>query len=558
VTSDHHLAATLPLIIIQNGAAPDLMINAVEAARLIELVRNYLRTKRYTNTNSSTGDPNKADTIKNRQKKNGELANLIKELVKDLLGKCELYVGGNKLNLGSADAKTRIFNAAQELITHTYQKLHLVPGQHDEVSLRKVLLDRDDLLTGGAMPLTPAENEVFSYSDRRIKDGVRISALDIVDHFSRTPFGWSKYATLTQIARLMRMGKFELRTNQALLDGRQAADDLSSSAKISNVIIQLQATYDLAKVNAMKAFHQDFFGKVSPGHDPRSITTALVEGLKAEHKELEKLISERGDYYTFFSEMKEVVKLIGETADRDISYLINNLHEYRDILLSEKEELINPIKAFINGPQRTTYDGVGKFFHEQKANIAELADEELAPIRALIDSKKPYLGMVLRDAKAASESAQGRIVVLLNAAKESASQSLDSLESGIKEVPEFAKLNDEQKKEVFGMSAEIRLKIKDETFIAAVKQHAQSYKDRVNPQQLDRVMKLANPPKAPTPDGKAPLPTPAVPTYVSFKDVMQGKEQSLINDQAELDVWIKDFRERATVEISKGRRIRMG
>ena len=50
----------------------------------------------------------------------------------------------------------------------------------------------------------------------------------------------------------------------------------------------------------------------------------------------------------------------------------------------------------------------------------------------------------------------------------------------------------------------------------------------------------------------------AVPTYVGFKEIMQGKEQSLINDQTELEAWIKDFRERATAEISKGKRIRMG
>ena len=145
---------------------------------------------------------------------------------------------------------------------------------------------------------------------------------------------------------------------------------------------------------------------------------------------------------------------------------------------------------------------------------------------------------------------------MLKNAKDEAHKSLDGLESGLKDVPEFSKLSDDQKREVSGMSAEIRQRIKDEGFIAAVKQHAQAYKERIHPQQLDRVMKLASPPKAPTPDGKDPVPT--LPTYVGFREVMQGKEQSLINDQAELEAWIKDFRERATAEISKGKRIRIG
>ena len=534
------------------------MINAVEANRLIDQVRAYLRTRRYTNTNSSVGDPNKADAIKIRQRQNGERANLIKELVKELLGKCELYVGGNKLSLGSGDAKTRLLGAAQELITHTYRKLQMVPGQHDESSLRKVLTERDDLLSGGAMPLTEAENEVWSYAERRIREGVRLSASDIVEHFSRTPFGWSRFATLTQIARLMRMGKFELRVCPTLLDGRGAAEDLSSSSKVANVIIQLQVAYPQDKVNALKKFHQEFFGRTNQGNDGRSVANELIEGLKAEHKELEKLITERGNYYAFLSELKGISKQIIETADRDASFLVNNLQEYGEALLSGKEELINPIKAFMNGSQLATYDGVAKFFNEQRANLTELPVEGLAPIKALVDSKKPYAGLTLRDAKTARDAAQTHIELLLKAAKDEASKSLDGLESGLKDVPEFSKLSEDQKKEVTGMSAEIRQRIKDEGFIAAVKQHAQAYKDRIRPQQLDRVMKLANPPKAPTPDGSELVPAPAVPTYVSFKDFMQGKDQSLINDQAELEAWIKDFRERATAEISKGKRIQIG
>jgi hypothetical protein len=39
--------------------------------------------------------------------------------------------------------------------------------------------------------------------------------------------------------------------------------------------------------------------------------------------------------------------------------------------------------------------------------------------------------------------------------------------------------------------------------------------------------------------------------------MMQGKDQALINDQADLEAWIKDFRERASAEIAKGKRIRL-
>jgi hypothetical protein len=557
VTSEHPSVANQAAIIMQNSATTDLMINASGATRLVELARAYLRTKRYTATNMGTGDTNKADAIRIRQRQNGDRAGQIKDQAKEILGKCDLYVGGNKLSIGTSEAKARIISAAQDLITHTYQKLRMVPGQHDETSLRKTLLDRDDLLAGGATPLSPAEEEVLSYSNRRILDGARLSASDLVEHFSRTPFGWGKFATLSQLARLMRMGKIELRSQQALLDCRQAAEDLSSNSKIGNVIIQLQATYDITKVNALKKFHQDFFGKANPGNDPRTIALAVSDALRAEHTELSAMLKQSEAYYPFLSELKPAVKLIGETAERDASFLINNLTEYGESLLGMKEDLINPIKAFMNGTQRATYDSVTDFFKKQEVNIAELSAGQQEPIKALISSRTPYLGLVLRDAKAARDAAQSRIEELLANARANAVRVIDSLETGLKSVPEFSKLNESQKQEVFGMSADIRLKLQGESFIPAAQQHVQTYKDRTYSLQLDRITQLATPPQDPIPGGKLPVPPPQLPTYVGFREMMQGKDQALINDQAGLEAWIQDFRERASAELAKGKRIRL-
>jgi hypothetical protein len=251
------------------------------------------------------------------------------------------------------------------------------------------------------------------------------------------------------------------------------------------------------------------------------------------------------------------VKLIGETAERDTSFLINNLTEYGESLLAMKEDLINPIKAFMNGTQRATYDSVTDFFKKQEVNIAELSADEQAPIKALIGSRTPYLGLVLRDAKAARDAAQIRIETLLTNARANAIKTIDSLEAGLKTVPEFSKLNDSQKQEVFGMSADIRLKLQGESFIPTAQQHVQTYKDRTYSLQLDRITKLATPTPDPTPGGRDPVPQPPLPTYVGFRDMMQGKDQALINDQAELEAWIQDFRERASAEIAKGKRIRL-
>jgi hypothetical protein len=164
---------------------------------------------------------------------------------------------------------------------------------------------------------------------------------------------------------------------------------------------------------------------------------------------------------------------------------------------------------------------------------------------------------VLRDAKTARDAAQNRIETLLTNARTNAINTINSLEAGLKTVPEFSKLDDAQKQEVFGMSTDIRLKLQRESFIPAAQQHVQTYKDRTYSLQLEQITKLATPTPVPTPGGKDPVPQPPLPTYVGFREMMQGKDQALINDQADLEAWIKDFRERASAEIAKGKRIRL-
>ena len=60
-----------------------------------------------------------------------------------------------------------------------------------------------------------------------------------------------------------------------------------------------------------------------------------------------------------------------------------NLGDFQDDLLTAKDDLLSPIKAFMHGPQRAAYDEAIAFLREEEANFAELpADRSPAAARS--------------------------------------------------------------------------------------------------------------------------------------------------------------------------------
>ena len=75
--------------------------------------------------------------------------------------------------------------------------------------------------------------------------------------------------------------------------------------------------------------------------------------------------------------------------------------EFQDELLTAKDDLLAPIKAFMHGAQRTAYDEAISFLGTEEANFAELPPEEVKPLRDLAASAHPFRGNAVPSAKAA-------------------------------------------------------------------------------------------------------------------------------------------------------------
>jgi hypothetical protein len=555
ITPDHPNHSDERSLAAQGTGKSELTLVLASDYQLMEEARLYLKTEKYAQQNTGNNtDPSRKVILDERRKQNGVRRSNLQALCSELFVKASAYLNGSKIE-GSyySDPRTRFHKIAQELVTFAFPNLRMLKGSYDENLLHSTLLDPNDLLAGGQQPLSESEQEILTYVQRNQDQGERTSVEEMIRQFGRRPYGWYPLAVVTLIGRLFRMGKIELRAT-ATLDGKAALDHLQNSRLHGAVRVRLQEQFDATKINALKRFHQDLFDRTNDGTDARSVGQCTLTQLAVESRLLKDLLLQ-SDRYPFLESLRSIEDHIAKLAERDYTYLLNHLTDFEDILLTAKEDFLDPIKVFMNGPQKVAFDEALAFLREEEANFNDLSPEEVQPLRDLAMTATPYRGNTLPAAKAAVTKLRIAITGILNHERESAASVLDEHEQRLMDLPDFAKLDPPAKALVLAKSTEARAAITTARFVTTIRDRVNRYRSTDYPAQLELAASLAAPPPAPTVSGEKPAPVPAAPTYVPATSLRTKCKLPYLSTEQEIDEWLAALRESAVTEINQGKRL---
>lgn len=555
ITTEHFYHSDPSTLATQNVGKTELLAILPASARLIEEAWLYLRTKKYVQQNSGGADETRKAILDQRAQQNSERRTKMQGLASDLLGSAPLYLNGARLDsVGAGDARNRFAKACQELISFSFPNLKMLKGSYDDNSLSKALLDQDDLLSGGVLTLSEPEQEILTYVTRNQSNGERTSVEEIIRSFSKRPYGWPPLAVLWLISRLFRMGKVELRTTE-LLDARSALALFRSTRQHGSVRVRLQEQFDASKVNALKSFHDKFFDRSNGGQDARSVGQATADAFAAEARDLKPLVNQANRYH-FLESLRPIVDQISGLADKDYTYLLSHLADFRDDLLAAKENLISPIKAFMNGPQRAIYDDAISFLREEEANFPELPADQVQPLRDLAASKSPYRGSALPLAKAAVTKLRALLADLIKVERDQAIALLDTHEAKLKTLDGFESMDELRKDQVLAATQLARNAVGNARFVTGIRDRVQRFTNQDYPAQLALAAQLLTP-KVKAPEGTTGKPAQQEPKVEYTPAASLRPECSLlyITNKVELDQWLAALRKAAEAELDKGNRI---
>jgi len=408
----------------------------------------------------------------------------------------------------------------------------------------QVVREQDDLLDGSAIQLSEAEQEVLVDVERQQKLGERLSADDLVRKFEARPYGWSNWATLTFIARLYRLGKLELREKE-LLSSVEVIEALTNSRRLGGVSVRKQEQFDTSTVNALKRFHQELFNVQSLGTDARSTCEAFRMAMAEEAQDLREIAAQTSSY-PFLAGVKPWAEQAEAMAKKDDGYLLNQLGTFKDSWLDAEEDLLTPLKQFLNGNQKTVYDEVRAFELRYGDEFADLPAEQVAPLRKLLESDKPYAGGLIPQANSAMAELQRQLGERLAEAKAKALQEINEQEARLKAMADFQQLDTSQQKQVLAATASARADVDAASQPGRALLRVNRYRTEEVPKQLQRMAVLAAPADTST---ASPI------TVVAASALKVDCPLSQITNSQELQQWLDALRASAQTELDQGHRI---
>lgn len=459
-------------------------------------IRMYLKTEKFIRQNQSITNKDNIKRIlyEKAQQNISRRAGLV-VLLRSALGSSDVYMNGMKQDVNSTtDGKTKLVKAFQYLLKLAYPNLKMLGKiQFSEDTIKSIIRnEQDDLFGTDDSTMSEPESEALNVIRRRKKQSERTALSDLRDHFIRRPYGWYPNAIWCIVAKLYKRGKLELRQDSNILENEEVLNALTNNRLYANTLLDPQEDIDPKLIKELATVYNEFFDSPCPAKEAKEVAITFKNRLNEELVWINQLLMNK-ETYPFLSALDPVSDFIDKLCRKEYSYYLTQIKTFEYTLLDYKEVIIDPLKRFWNGEQKKIYDSIRIFFNGNQSNLEYMDGEELAALREAMDHPQPYKGDIIREAKAIRDALGGKILQLIEKEKELTREVIDTAMDRLKFHEDFNKLDEARRKAILKPFEEEQHKLKEQRFIANLRETRAKVTGRLMEQQLNEMVRLVTP-----------------------------------------------------------------
>lgn len=534
------------------GHPNDLIVFLPEDKRLFDELRLFRKTEKYIQTtNSPALDPTKQRILSEKIQQNQDRKRAVVNQLKESIGDAKMYLNGSQqTDIGNKEPKTKITQGVQQLIKTIYTNLKMLTADYNETHLVKILKSQDDVLFKDN--LHEIEIEVLNRIQRNRSNHERTTIKNLIDHFYSRPYGWYQAAVLCIIAKLYKRNKISLKQDTNNLDDKGVLEALQKSNQYANTIIELEEEIQNTQIQKLKNFYQEYFNEPNLGNEPKEISRLFKQRIEKEVKDISEIyfLRSRLKFLDSLGEPLDRLKLI---AEKDHPYFFNSLDQYQDNLLDDKENFLEPVKKFMNGAQRSIYENVLNYLENNKANFDFIKNENLDHLEKVAESPAPYKGNMIQGAKPVLELVQKDISEQLKNERENASEEIKQCIEKLRSFREFSRLESNQKDVIVAPLEKIINEIEQERFIGNIRTKTHNASTSIYQQQLELMMRLANPTMPDDPKSKEPAKTKLI--FVRKDSVKVNFSKPVLETNQDVEDYLKELKKQYLKIINENKKI---
>jgi uncharacterized protein Smg (DUF494 family) len=385
---------------MQSMGRDELRVVLPADVRFMQDLTMYKRTEKYIRQNSNTPQEAVKRILDAKGFQNTERLNDLQVRAKGLLGKATLIINAADVDVSSEDGQTRVLKGFEHLLQSTYPNLRMLRDvAFNEADIGKHLrMMEDGLIANDATSMTEPEQELLAFIQGNARGGVRTTVKSLIERFERKNYGWYYAAILCNLALLCARGRVEVRQDSNSLERDALERSLRNTNAHASLVLEPQVEFSASQVRALKDFYADFFDKPASSNEARALARETIDALKELEIELATLHGQKAQL-PFLSVLTPVLATLKDIASKNLNWFLTELTRAEDALLDTKENILDPLRRFMNSPQRAIFEQARALVAEQEDNFAYVAASEVDAFRGLLADSKPWQGNRLQQLK---------------------------------------------------------------------------------------------------------------------------------------------------------------
>jgi hypothetical protein len=526
----------------ESAGSDAVLVRLSEDARFVGDMRQYLKTQKYVRQNQTSGNNSTRDKIVlEKGEQNRRRRSEIKKRAEDLIREARFYVRGALIDAGSGDAKAKIESAFSDLINKVYTNLRLLRANvFSETELLGLAVRTDDDVID--TEVTEAEADVLKHIERRKNQGLNVRVSEVIEHFEKAPYGWPYPAILCQIAGLAGRGRVEARLDSDVLSGSELAKEIRARKAHAQITLQPQREFGGQQVKALKTFYDDFFGKPLRGSDPKTLgelTRTAFDALAADFREL----SARSESYPFKENLNRIQPVLTAATGKSYDWYLTELSTQDTALFDAKEKTLDPIKRFMEGPQRGIFDDAKGFYQTHRSHFDSADPDISALLRALDD---PQIFTSTNGLKTALDALQSRLRSQQDGALKKAMVKLETYRTQIQAMSQYSDAAEPVKSNIQSAFDRAKKDLQSAQTLSEISDSPRWFKETLYPGLVESLL-----PKAKQNGG---VKEPGAETLVQASSLYTAT-MAAISTEAELNTHLEELRKAYSEAIKSGKRI---
>ena len=375
VATDAVEKSKLRLMTESNGQAIAVLdetdyYNSLEQAMKI---RKYVKQRNVAQLPKSV-----QDIIRDQQDEATRLeASATEELRKAIAG-AEFYVAGEHIEIKAGDAKAKIDQALEYLVSHVYSDLDLITQNVESDADILAILNGTVTVLPGMEPNRDAAAKMEEYLEVQSRKNLPTSMSDVQSRYQAIPYGWREIDIAAVAARLIFDQKVTIKYAGTTIqpNNPKLPDMLRKKSEIGKTSISKRQIVSITKMKEVKEFLREYFDVMDVPDDEDGLIAFIVEkfeGQKQHYVSLEARYA--GHKYPDHALVAAGIQLMEDVLSqaKDNIALIDCVIKKEDVLDDNKEKM-QRVEAFFKN-QVTVFDAAVQMEEDLHHDLDYLSHE---------------------------------------------------------------------------------------------------------------------------------------------------------------------------------------